>query len=233
MPFRIGRRPAHLVTAPALLELALEAPPAGAAVPADAAERAGALADSWVEGHPVELFGTLRELCRALAWDTFARTGERGPLAADRTHAVLTWTLHLLAQAPAVEARWHADPNPDYTALIVREAMRLFPPVWGEFRVLDAERRLGEHVIGRGHVLALSAWFTHRDGRYWPDPLRFDPERPPEGPYFPGQDGAQAAAMLVALGERWAYRPAELPEPRAGWTLAPHRGARFKPVPRA
>jgi cytochrome P450 len=185
---------------------------------------------------------------------------------ADQLHALFTWTLHLLAQNPDVEAKWHQELDSvlggrpvtvddmkslPYTIKIIHESMRVYPPVWGFFRMMTEDYKLGDAVIPKGHLMAMSPWATHRDGRYWPDPLRFDPERwsegaqrPPELSYFPFSAGPyechgrglamkEAVLILATLGRRWAYRPAgPEPKPSATWATEPKRGARMKPVPR-
>ena len=186
---------------------------------------------------------------------------------ADQLHALFTWTLWLLAQNPEVETRWHQElddvlgdrpvttddiPNLRYTVKVIHESMRVYPPVWGFFRQMTEDYRLGDTVIPRGHLMGMSPWATHRDPRYWPDPLRFDPERwsegaqrPPELSYFPFSAGPyechgrglamkEAVLILATLGQRWAYRPAgPEPKPSATWATEPRKGARMKPVPRA
>jgi cytochrome P450 len=185
---------------------------------------------------------------------------------ADQLHALFTWTLWLLAQNPDVEARWHSEldevigdravtvediPKLRYTVKVLHESMRVYPPVWGFFRQMTEDFQLGDQVIPRGHLMGMSPWATHRDPRYWPDPLRFDPERwsegaerPPELSFFPFSAGPyechgrglamkEAALILATLGQRWAYRPAgPEPKPSATWATEPKHGARMKPVPR-
>jgi cytochrome P450 len=185
---------------------------------------------------------------------------------ADQLHALFTWTLWLLSQNPDVEARWHGELDQvlggrpvtvddmkslPYTIKVLHESMRVYPPVWGFFRMMTEDYRLGDTVIPKGHLMGMSPWATHRDPRYWPDPLRFDPERwsegaehPPELSYFPFSAGPyechgrglamkEAVLILATLGQRWAYRPAgPEPKPSATWATEPKRGARMKPVPR-
>jgi cytochrome P450 len=187
---------------------------------------------------------------------------------ADQLHALFTWTLYLLGHHPAEEARFHAELDevlggraitPEdigklpYTRKVLKESMRVFPPVWGFFRQMTEDYRLGDEVIPKGHLMAMSPWVTHRDGRYWPDPLRFDPERwnegaerPPELSYFPFSAGpyechgaslAMREAMLIVatIGQRWSFRPLDDrdPKPFATWATEPKRGLRMKPVRRA
>ena len=70
-------------------------------------------------------------------------------LGADLLHVLFTWTLHLLATHSDVEARWHAELDEVlgeraataedlgalvYTRRLIKESMRLYPPIPGFFR---------------------------------------------------------------------------------------------------
>ena len=186
---------------------------------------------------------------------------------ADQLHALFTWTLYLLGKNREVEARWHAELDEvlggrpatvddikslPYTVKMLKESMRVFPPVWGFFRKMTEDYRLGDEVIPKGHMMGLSPWVTHRDPRVWDDPLRFDPERwsegaerPPELSYFPFSAGPyechgrglamkEAVLIMATLGQRWSFRPADgrEPEPMATWATEPKKGIRMKPVRR-
>ena len=186
---------------------------------------------------------------------------------ADQLHALFTWTLYLLAHDPEAERRWHAEldqvlggraPALDdieslpYTRKVIKESMRVFPPVWGFFRQMTEDYALGEAVIPKGDLMAMSPWVTHRDPNLWPDPLRFDPERwnddavrPPELSYFPfsagpyGCHGAglamkQAVLILATIGQGWSFRSVGTgePKPLATWATEPRRGFQLTPVRR-
>lgn len=65
-----------------------------------------------------------------------------------------------------------------YTDQVVRESLRLYPPVWTMFvrqPVVDVE--LGGFHIPKGTWIYILPWVTQRDARFFPDPLQFDPER--------------------------------------------------------
>jgi len=210
----------------------------------------------------------LSELVRREDDDVLVRATFKQWLGADQLHGLFTWALHLLAGDPEVEARWHAeldaalDGRPataddirtlPYTVRVVKESLRLYPPVWSFFRELTADYQLGDHTIGKGHVMAFSPWVTHRDPSVWPDPLRFDPERwadgaqrPPELSYFPFSAGPyecharglamkEAVLILATLGQRWAFRPVDerAPRPMATGAIVPKGGLRMAPVARA
>jgi cytochrome P450 family 4 len=63
---------------------------------------------------------------------------------------------------------------------VLKEAMRLFPPILLHFRQIIKEIDIGQgHIIPAGnniHVL-MSVYTAHRDTRHFPDPEKFDPER--------------------------------------------------------
>jgi cytochrome P450 len=186
---------------------------------------------------------------------------------ADQLHALFTWTLHLLGQNQDVEARWHAELDEvlgdrpatvddikslPYTVKMLKESMRVYPPVWGFFRKMTEDYKLGDAVIPKGHMMGMSPWVTHRDPRVWDDPMRFDPERwaqgaerPPELSYFPFSAGPyechgrglamkEAVLIMATLGQRWSFRPADgkEPQPMATWATEPKKGLRMKPVRR-
>nr|AFI45013.1 cytochrome P450 CYP410a1 [Dendroctonus ponderosae] len=64
-----------------------------------------------------------------------------------------------------------------YTEAVINETLRLFPVVPFVGRVLDKDIDLGHKVIPRGTHFAASIFDLHRDNRYWPDPLKFNPNR--------------------------------------------------------
>lgn len=144
-------------------------------------------------------------------------------LAGHETSAnAMAWSWYLLSQHPEVEEKFHEEIDgylrgrrprmSDVTQLsltgrIFSEALRLYPPLWAVGRRAMVECRIGPYVIPRGSVVILSAFVTHRDARWFPDPLRFDPERwhpaakveRPRFSYFPFSAGSRSC-----LGEAFA-----------------------------
>ncbi|GAA1348746.1 cytochrome P450 [Saccharothrix algeriensis] len=161
--------------------------------------------------------------------------------------AALAWALHELSLRPDVQARVRAEagarPDPADLPLcraVVREALRLHPPVWQLRRVLDAP------VLGfpAGADLLFSPWVNHRDPAAHPDPDRFDPwrRRPASpgsylpfalGPRFcPGSRLATAELVVVLATVLRTHRvvPRRAPAPARGVLNAP-RGLRLALVP--
>jgi cytochrome P450 len=199
--------------------------------------------------------------------DVLVRATFKQWLGADLLHVLFTWTLQLLATHSDVEARWHAELDEVlgeraataedlgalvYTRRVIKESMRLYPPIPGFFREVTADYAVDGTTIPAGHVIVMSQWVTHRDGDLWPEPLRFDPDRwadgaprPPAISYFPFSAGpyecharglatTEAILILATLGQRWAFRPVDEGEPRpvATGTIAPKGGLRMTPTAR-
>ena len=181
----------------------------------------------------------------------------------ETTSNALTWTWYLLSQNEEVEARWRDElrrvlgdraptfedlPALPFTEMVLAESMRLFPPAWGMGRRALRDVTLGGFTIRKGAILALSPYIVHRDERFWPDPLRFDPDRftaeakaaRPRFAYFPFGAGARSCIgepfawmegvlILATIGQRWRLRllPGHPVELKALMTLRPRYGMRM------
>ena len=61
---------------------------------------------------------------------------------------------------------------------VLKEALRLFPPLALLFREANKEIDLGHgQIIPEGTNILMSGYNVHRDPRHFPDPDKFDPER--------------------------------------------------------
>ena len=178
----------------------------------------------------------------------------------ETTANLLTWTWYLLSQNPAVEAKLHAElaavlqgraptvadvPQLKYTEQIVTEAMRLYPPAWTIGRQCTEAVEIGGFVMPKGAVCLMSQYVMHHNGRYYPDPESFQPERwtaefkatLPKFAYFPFGGGnrlcigesfawLEAILILATLAQQWQLRLA--PEQRVEMlpqiTLRPKQG---------
>jgi cytochrome P450 len=181
---------------------------------------------------------------------------------ADQLHALFAWTFLLLAQNPQVEAKLHEEldrelsgpptvadlPKLKYLHNVIMESMRAIPPVWGFFRELTQDFQLGDTRLPKGSLMGFSPWVTHRDERYWPDPLKFDPDRwlpdrkrPPALSFFPMSAGpyrchgaelamTQAFMIIANIARRWTLRPtfSTPPKPLAMWATEPKGGMPMK-----
>lgn len=110
----------------------------------------------------------------------------------ETTATALTFAWHLLGRHPEVQRRVHRElddvlggrvptaeevPRLVYTAMAVKETLRLYPPAAAFGRRSVAADRIGGHHIPARSVVVLSPWATHRRADCWPDPERFDPDR--------------------------------------------------------
>jgi cytochrome P450 len=145
----------------------------------------------------------------------------------DTTALALTFALHLLGRHPAVQQRLREEVGAlgdrlpgavdearlPYVAMVLKEAMRLYPPAWGLSRRTAGGDRIGGYDIPPGENVILSQWVTHRHPEIWPDPSRFDPERftpareaeRPRHAYFPFGAGPRAC-----VGQRFSLLEAAI-----------------------
>lgn len=175
----------------------------------------------------------------------------------------MTWTWYLLSQNPEVEARFHREidealgdrlptladiPRLNYVERVLAESMRLFPPVWAMGRQANQDMDVGPFFVPKGTMLYVSQYLLQRDERFFPGPLRFDPDRflperstgRPKFAYFPfGAGGRQCIGeafawmegtlLLAAIGQKWKLRlvPGHAVEIQPKITLRPKFGMRM------
>lgn len=181
----------------------------------------------------------------------------------ETTANALTWTFYLLSQHPEIEAKLHQEvdtvlqgraPTIDdlkslpYTLMIIKEAIRLYPPVWSFARQTIEPVEIGGYTLPTGAEVFVYPYVTHHDERFFPDPERFDPERfseenekhLPKFAYFPFGGGPricignnfammEAQLVLATIASRYqlALAPDQKVEPEALITLRPKYGMRM------
>ncbi len=180
----------------------------------------------------------------------------------ETTANALTWAWYELAQHPEVEARLHAeldevlgDERPTlahvkrlpYTESIIKETMRLYPPIPEFGRQATAEVRLGDHVIPEGAIMIVPVYAMHHDPRWFEAPDVFRPERflstdktLPKLAYLPFGGGPrvcignafallEATLLLATLAQRFRLKlgPQQTVTPEATLTLRPKEGLRL------
>ena len=102
----------------------------------------------------------------------------------------LAWTWYLLSENSDCETKLHAEidsvlagdtPSFEdvsrlrYTENVMAESLRLYPPAWAMGRYARNDFSLGEFFLPARTTVLISQFITHRDPRFFPDPLRFDP----------------------------------------------------------
>jgi cytochrome P450 len=182
----------------------------------------------------------------------------------ETTAMALTWTWYLLSQHPDVEARLAAElsrvlsgrlptaadlANLPYTEMVVREAMRLYPPAAGVAREPIEDVEIGGYVVPKGSLVTANIFALHRDARFFDNPERFDPERfargwedrIPRGAYIPFGGGPrvcigngfammEARLILAAVAQRWRFslEPGQDVTPAQLVTVRPKNGLRMR-----
>ncbi|XP_046734901.1 cytochrome P450 4C1-like [Diprion similis] len=72
----------------------------------------------------------------------------------------------------------HEDlPRMEYMERVIKETMRLFPIGPVLVRAVTEDLDIGEHTLPAGSSVVLAILYTHRNEEFWPDPLKFDPDR--------------------------------------------------------
>ncbi|CAH0723081.1 unnamed protein product, partial [Brenthis ino] len=114
----------------------------------------------------------------------------------------MSFVLHELAVHPDVQERlveeikeqhiknngklnFNAIQSMTYMDMVTSEVLRLWPPVMALDRMCVKDYNMGkpnskatkDFIIRKGEILGLPAWNFHRDPEFFPDPLKFDPER--------------------------------------------------------
>ena len=157
----------------------------------------------------------------------------------ETTALTLAWAWYLLSQHRRVEEKlvseWqrvlrgvtptaqHLQRLP-YTAAVIAESMRLFPPVYVIGREATTELELGGYRVKPGYTVLMSQWVNHRDQNFFPDPEEFRPERWQDGlakrlpkfAYYPFGGGqricvgstfalVEATIILAAVGQHYRF----------------------------
>jgi cytochrome P450 len=146
----------------------------------------------------------------------------------ETTANALSWTWMLLAQHPEVKEKLQAElkqvlsgklptvadiKSLRYTDQIIKESMRLYPPVAMFGREAARDATIGDYSIPEGTTVMISQWVMHRHPKYFDQPEKFMPERwtdefekqLPRGVYIPFGDGPR-----ICIGKGFAQMEATL-----------------------
>lgn len=180
----------------------------------------------------------------------------------ETTANALSWTWVLLSQHQEVQARVLEELHTvlggrppaaadldhlPYTTMVVKESLRLYPPVWMIIRESTQKCEIGGYEIPRGCMVLTSPWVLHRDPRFFQQPDLFAPERwadglekrLPRGAYIPFGDGPhlcmgknfalmEALLILATMASKFKVLPAphHFTIPRGLATLCPGYGVK-------
>ncbi|XP_046600021.1 uncharacterized protein LOC107223264 [Neodiprion lecontei] len=120
--------------------------------------------------------------------DTFLFAGH------DTTAAAISWGLFCIGNNPDVEEKIHQEQlrvfgdsvepatlnqinELKYLERVVKETMRLFPPVPTVGRIMSEEINIAGYKIPKGTNITVHIHHIHRDPKHWTNPEKFDPDR--------------------------------------------------------
>ena len=119
--------------------------------------------------------------------DTFMFEGH------DTTTSGMSWTLYCLAKYPEHQEKVREEVRNvldgrewleyddlkelKYTQWCIKEALRLYPPVFLIFRETSKEIELGGHTIPEGVMVLVPMYTVHQNPKIWKNPKEFDPLR--------------------------------------------------------
>jgi len=111
----------------------------------------------------------------------------------ETTSNALTWTFYLLANHPEIQKKLHEEldavlgkdsaefsdlENLKYTEMVIKESMRLLPPVWSlSARQANADVVVGDYFFPKDKLVIVSPYANHRNPDFFENPDKFDPER--------------------------------------------------------
>lgn len=158
----------------------------------------------------------------------------------DTTTLTLCYVWYLLAQHPEIQARLLAEldevlggrlpevedlPRLPYTAKVIKESIRLYPPIWAFVREAVEAFDIGGYRLPARTNFVLPPWIVQRDPRFFEHPQEFRPERwteefergLPKFAYFPFGGGQrtcigaslakmQTSLMLATMAQRFRCR---------------------------
>jgi cytochrome P450 len=197
----------------------------------------------------------------------------------ETTANALTWTFCLLSQYPDVEKKLHDEidsvlgpidngnghadskripttediPKLQYAEKVLRESMRLYPPVWTMGRHVENDYQVGEYTIPAGSSILMSQYVMHHDPRYFEEPEHFNPDRwtakfkteLPKFSYFPFGGGIRGCIgepfawmegilIIATIAQKWTMRlvPGQRIKLDPAITLRPKYGMKMKPIQR-
>lgn len=161
----------------------------------------------------------------------------------ETTANALNWTWWLLAQYPQVEAKLHQELDTvlvektptledlrrlPYTANVIKESMRLMPPVWSIGRTPNQDTEVNGYSFPRGTRVNVFIYGVQRHPDIWDNPNDFIPERwddegindLPKYAYMPFGGGPrvcignsfatmEANLLLATIAQRYQFRLAD------------------------
>ncbi|XP_050069686.1 cytochrome P450 4d2-like [Anopheles maculipalpis] len=111
----------------------------------------------------------------------------------DTTSSAITFILYACAKYPDVQQRAYEEicaeisseqaitqqhiSNLKYLELVIKESLRMFPPVPYYSRHIDRDTTVGGIQLEKGATIVFGAYMMHHNPEYFPNPDQFRPER--------------------------------------------------------
>lgn len=169
----------------------------------------------------------------------------------DTSTALFAWTFALLGQHPEIHEKVireidHAEGKYQLLDNVIKESLRLYPPIHIGNRRVAEEIEFAEGKIPAGERMFYSVYLTHRDPTIWENADQFCPERfahgrkTPPMSYIPFGGGpracigaafgqAEARIVLAHLLKKFRFEFTGHPiHAHMGATLEPRPGVRMK-----
>jgi cytochrome P450 len=183
----------------------------------------------------------------------------------ETTANALAWTIYLLTQRPEIAEKLATEVSslgmrsgvsaPDAESgmsidrdtllfRVVRESLRLYPPVWAVGRRATHDLQIRGTIIPKGAIVLACQWAVHRCERFFSNPTKFDPDRwtpefqraLPKYAFFPFGGGSRSCIgegfawmeldiVLTEILRRWRFElvPGQTITPKASITLRPEK----------
>ncbi|KAI6169986.1 CYtochrome P450 family [Aphelenchoides bicaudatus] len=141
----------------------------------------------------------------------------------DTTAHAISWTIWYLATNPNVQEKLYREIseklNGDadfctnktkelpYFEAVIKESLRIYPPVAGFARHLENDLQVGEYLVPKGANLMVSILCLHHNKNIFSDHWQFKPERFLQpGDYSPNSYIPFSAGLRNCIGQKFAMR---------------------------
>ncbi|EFN72161.1 Cytochrome P450 4C1, partial [Camponotus floridanus] len=107
------------------------------------------------------------------------------------------WQIYETKTPKSAPIKYEDLQHMDYLDRVIKETMRLFPAVPLIGRYLTEDVKIGEFILPKGTEVFLAILTLHRNEKYWPNPLIFDPDR-----FLPEKGTSNKYYMPFSSGRR-------------------------------
>ncbi|XP_072763518.1 cytochrome P450 4C1-like isoform X2 [Anoplolepis gracilipes] len=87
------------------------------------------------------------------------------------------WEIYRTETPESVLIKYEDLSHMNYLECVIKETMRLFPTIPVVSRCLTEDVKIEEYILPKGTNILMPIIIAHRNEKYWPNPLIFDPDR--------------------------------------------------------